>query len=252
MAEEAKDEIRTIPAAIKRVAIAVFAIYFTLPAVALVALPVTQQPDGAYTTLLGLTEEQGGYAGDPIAGVVANLNLGMFQTTSGDLRRHPGRHDPVPGHQRRADRRLAARLLDGHPPPAARPAAPAAPEVPHAVDRDPRLRRRRDHHHAARPGRLPGQPVRVRGDAVVHDRAPRGDPAADSQARRRAALPAAREHDASAAATSRSSRSSAGSGRSRRSSSPSACTWTSRPPASAGCRSASSSTSSTGAGRGWI
>jgi APA family basic amino acid/polyamine antiporter len=79
MAEEAKDEIRTIPAAIKRVAIAVFAIYFTLPAVALVALPVTQQPDGSYSTLLGLTEEQGGFAGDPIAGVVSNLNLGMFQ-----------------------------------------------------------------------------------------------------------------------------------------------------------------------------
>ena len=42
MAEEARDEIKTIPAAIKRVAIAVFAIYFTLPAVALVALPVQQ------------------------------------------------------------------------------------------------------------------------------------------------------------------------------------------------------------------
>ena len=79
MAEEAKDEVRTIPAAIKRVAIAVFAIYFTLPAVALVALPVTQQPDGSYSTLLGLTEAQGGFAGDPIAGVVANLNLGLFQ-----------------------------------------------------------------------------------------------------------------------------------------------------------------------------
>src|SRR3954451_11945016 len=79
MAEEAKDEIRTIPAAIKRVAIAVFAIYFTLPAVALVALPVTQQPDGTYTTRLGLPEEQGGYAGDPIAGVVAHLNLGALQ-----------------------------------------------------------------------------------------------------------------------------------------------------------------------------
>jgi APA family basic amino acid/polyamine antiporter len=79
MAEEAKDEIRTIPAAIKRVAIAVFAIYFTLPAVALVALPVERQADGTYSTLLGLTEEQGGFAGDPIAGVVANLNLGMFQ-----------------------------------------------------------------------------------------------------------------------------------------------------------------------------
>ena len=44
MAEEAKDQIKTIPAAIKRVAIAVFAIYFTLPAVALVALPVRRCP----------------------------------------------------------------------------------------------------------------------------------------------------------------------------------------------------------------
>ena len=43
MAEEAKDEATTIPAAINRVRIAVFAIYFTLPAVALSALPVTQQ-----------------------------------------------------------------------------------------------------------------------------------------------------------------------------------------------------------------
>jgi len=40
MAEEAKDEAVTIPAAINRVRIAVFAIYFTLPAVALSALPV--------------------------------------------------------------------------------------------------------------------------------------------------------------------------------------------------------------------
>ena len=40
-------------------------------------------------------------------------------------------------------RRLAARLLDGHAPPGARPPAPAAPEVRHAVDRDPRLRRDR-------------------------------------------------------------------------------------------------------------
>ncbi len=79
MAEEAKDEIKTIPAAIKRVAIAVFAIYFTLPAVALVALPVTKAPDGSYQTLLGLPEDKGGYAGDPIAGLVAHLNLGVMQ-----------------------------------------------------------------------------------------------------------------------------------------------------------------------------
>ena len=43
MAEEAKDEAKTIPTAIKRVRIAVFAIYFTLPAVALSALPVALQ-----------------------------------------------------------------------------------------------------------------------------------------------------------------------------------------------------------------
>ncbi|MBJ7522209.1 MAG: APC family permease, partial [Solirubrobacteraceae bacterium] len=41
MAEEARNEATTIPAAINRVQIAVFAIYFTLPAIALSALPVT-------------------------------------------------------------------------------------------------------------------------------------------------------------------------------------------------------------------
>jgi APA family basic amino acid/polyamine antiporter len=79
MAEEATDEEHTIPAAINRVVIAVFVIYAALPAVALSALPVVRQPDGTYQTLLGLTEEQGGYAGDPILGVVKQLNLGSFQ-----------------------------------------------------------------------------------------------------------------------------------------------------------------------------
>src|SRR5204863_1116531 len=66
MAEEAKDEEITIPGAINRVVIAVFAIYAALPAVALSALPVHQTANGDYQTLLGLTEEKGGYAGDPI------------------------------------------------------------------------------------------------------------------------------------------------------------------------------------------
>src|SRR5918992_1267809 len=44
MAEEAKEERTTIPAAINRVRLAVYAIYFTLPAVALSALPVTFDP----------------------------------------------------------------------------------------------------------------------------------------------------------------------------------------------------------------
>jgi basic amino acid/polyamine antiporter, APA family len=79
MAEEARDETKTIPIAINRVRIAVFAIYFTLPAVALSALPVTQNANGEYQTLLGLTEEEGGYAGDPILGVVKQINLGPLQ-----------------------------------------------------------------------------------------------------------------------------------------------------------------------------
>ncbi|HEY6695807.1 MAG TPA: APC family permease [Solirubrobacteraceae bacterium] len=79
MSEEAKDEAHTIPTAINRVRIAVFAIYFTLPAVALSALPVTQNANGEYTTLLGLTEEEGGYAGDPILGVVKTMDLGPLQ-----------------------------------------------------------------------------------------------------------------------------------------------------------------------------
>jgi len=91
MAEEARDERNTIPAAINRVRLAVFAIYFTLPAVALSALPVTVarpgdeavengtlDPGDSYT-LLGLEEKDGGFAGDPILGVVKQIDLGPFQ-----------------------------------------------------------------------------------------------------------------------------------------------------------------------------
>src|SRR3954471_1557912 len=79
MAEEAKDETKTIPAAINRVVIAVFAIYALLPMVALSALPVTQQADGSYSTLLGVPEDQGGFAGDPVLGVVEHMHLGFLQ-----------------------------------------------------------------------------------------------------------------------------------------------------------------------------
>lgn len=79
MAEEARDERRTIPAAINRVVIAVFAIYAVLPAVALSALPVTQNAAGEYETKLGLPEDEGGFAGDPILGVVKQIDLGVFQ-----------------------------------------------------------------------------------------------------------------------------------------------------------------------------
>ena len=74
LAEEARDPVRTVPSAYKLVAGAVFAIYFTLPLVALSALPV-ETIDGELTTLLALPPEEGGYANDPILGVVENLGL---------------------------------------------------------------------------------------------------------------------------------------------------------------------------------
>src|SRR3954453_12424150 len=79
MAEEARDEATTIPEAIKRVVIAVFAIYLLLPMIALSALPVTKNADGTYQTLLGLPENQGGYSGDPVLGVVKAMDLGFLQ-----------------------------------------------------------------------------------------------------------------------------------------------------------------------------
>jgi APA family basic amino acid/polyamine antiporter len=79
MAEEARDETKTIPRAIRNVVIAVFAIYAALPLVALSALPVHQQADGQYRTLLGTSEANGGFAGDPVLGIVKHLHLGPLQ-----------------------------------------------------------------------------------------------------------------------------------------------------------------------------
>jgi APA family basic amino acid/polyamine antiporter len=78
MAEEARDAGKTVPAAIARVRVAVFAIYAALPVIALSALPVTCH-GGDCTTKLGLPENKGGFAGDPVLGVVKHLGLGGLQ-----------------------------------------------------------------------------------------------------------------------------------------------------------------------------
>src|SRR5262249_5195468 len=75
LAEEARDPRRTIPSSIRLVAIAVFAIYFTLPFVALSALPVYQDSSSNYVTKLGLPPDQGGFENDPVLGIVENLGL---------------------------------------------------------------------------------------------------------------------------------------------------------------------------------
>ncbi len=78
LAEEARDPRRTIPGSIRLVAIAVFAIYFTLPLVALSALPVFQDPKtGEYVTRLGLDPPEG-FKNDPVLGIVENLGLHGF------------------------------------------------------------------------------------------------------------------------------------------------------------------------------
>src|SRR6202171_5043294 len=69
MAEEARDETKTVPLAIRSVVIAVFAIYAALPMVALSALPVHKLADGHYSTLLGTSGDHGGFAGDPVLGI---------------------------------------------------------------------------------------------------------------------------------------------------------------------------------------
>jgi basic amino acid/polyamine antiporter, APA family len=74
MAEEARDYGKTIPRAMAGVVVAVFAIYAFLPAVALSAMPVENGE-----TALALPKEEGGYADDPILGVVANIDLGPLQ-----------------------------------------------------------------------------------------------------------------------------------------------------------------------------
>ena len=74
LAEETRDPVRSIPRAIGFVAIAVYAIYFTLPLIALSALPV-HLIDGKQTTLLALPPDKGGFQNDPVLGLVENLGI---------------------------------------------------------------------------------------------------------------------------------------------------------------------------------
>ncbi|HEX4526479.1 MAG TPA: universal stress protein, partial [Gaiellaceae bacterium] len=73
LAEEARDPVRSIPRSISWVAIAVFAIYFTLPWIALSAMPVVHQ-GGEYVTQLGQAPPEG-FKNDPVLGLVENLGL---------------------------------------------------------------------------------------------------------------------------------------------------------------------------------
>jgi APA family basic amino acid/polyamine antiporter len=73
LAEEARDPLRSVPRAISWVAVAVFAIYFTLPWIALSAMPVVKD-GGEFVTKLGL-DPPDGFKNDPVLGLVENLGL---------------------------------------------------------------------------------------------------------------------------------------------------------------------------------
>jgi basic amino acid/polyamine antiporter, APA family len=80
LAEEARDPARNVPRAYLFTVVAVFAIFFTLPAIALSAMPV-KLVNGEYKTALGLGPEDGGYANDPVLGLVRNLGVsGRFES----------------------------------------------------------------------------------------------------------------------------------------------------------------------------
>ena len=68
----------------------------------------------------------------------SGLGAGAHRRARG-LRRDPRRGDPADRHERGADRRLAAHLLDGPAPPAAGATAPGPPALQDAVRGDPRL-----------------------------------------------------------------------------------------------------------------
>jgi basic amino acid/polyamine antiporter, APA family len=77
MSEEARDYGKTIPAAMRAVVVAVMTVSLTLPAVALSAMPVENG-----TTQLAESSDEGGYAQNPVLGVVENMELGVFDTAA--------------------------------------------------------------------------------------------------------------------------------------------------------------------------
>src|SRR5436853_1118637 len=76
MAEEARDPARDVPRTVNYVLLAVLGIFSGISIISIIALPVTQNAAGHYSTLLGTK-----YANDPVLGIVSALRLGHGLTT---------------------------------------------------------------------------------------------------------------------------------------------------------------------------
>src|SRR3954464_5473996 len=77
MAEEARDPDTDVPRTVNYVLFAVLGIFAGISIISLVALPVTQDAHGHYSTLLGTK-----YQNDPVLGIVSALGLGNGITTA--------------------------------------------------------------------------------------------------------------------------------------------------------------------------
>jgi basic amino acid/polyamine antiporter, APA family len=75
MAEEARDPDRDVPRTVNYVLMAVLGIFAGISIISIVALPVTQDAHGHYSTLLGTK-----YQNDPVLGIVSALGLGHTVT----------------------------------------------------------------------------------------------------------------------------------------------------------------------------
>ena len=173
LSEEARDPSRDIPRSIRLVAVAVYAIYFTLPAIALSALPVTLGPDG-YTTRARACRPR--RAASPttrcsassttsgIEGVTLDaleIYVGVLAATILFIAANAG----VIGASRITYSMASYRQLP-------EPFRRLHPRFKTPVARAGAVRRRRvDHRPPAGPDRLPRHDVLVRRDALVHHRA---------------------------------------------------------------------------------
>jgi APA family basic amino acid/polyamine antiporter len=77
MAEEARDPDRDVPRTVNYVLMAVLGIFAGISIISIVALPVTQDAHGHFSTLLGTK-----YQNDPVLGIVSALGLGDGITTA--------------------------------------------------------------------------------------------------------------------------------------------------------------------------
>ena len=117
LAEEARDPLRAIPKAISWVAVAVFAIYFTLPWIALSAMPVVKE--GGDTSRSSARDRRWGSRTTPCSSRREPRHPRRAALRGEDLRRRPRRDDPLHRDERGDHRRVAHHLLDGDVPAAA-------------------------------------------------------------------------------------------------------------------------------------